>query len=154
MDAFWHNWLCGLSQGLHTLNPSARDAVLSACGRACATPEVLPRMRALLMETADVHSFLRMLGQQMPGIQVMDVQPGQVYDFIYNECGCPLHTEQGLTDGLLCECSRHSLGWVMGELFPDTPPQVTLLEGILQGDRQCRLRVTFPSPLRKGHVQS
>ena len=146
MDAFWSSWLCGLSKGLHALSTPARDTLLTACGRACAAPEVLPRMRALLLKASDTDAFFHSVGQRMAGVHVSSVLPGRVYDFLYQECGCPLYTEQGLREQWLCECSRHSLAWVMSELFPENPPQVTLLESILRGDPGCRLRVTFAAP--------
>ena len=147
MDAFWHQWLGGFSEGVRALDSSARDALASSCGRACAAPEVLPRMRQLLEECGKADVFFRSINGRMTDIRVVERIPGLLYDFIYAECGCPLYTQQGLRDPFLCECSRHSLSWVMGELFPENQPRVTLLEGILRGDLQCRLRVAFPISL-------
>lgn len=144
MDAFWHQWLGGLSDGMRSLEPFARDTLLRSCGRACAAPEVLPRMQKLLKEADNIDVFFRSISQRIAGIRVIEVAPELIYDFIYEECGCPLYTEQGLRDSFLCECSCHSLSWVMDELFPKRQPQVTLLESILQGARQCRLRIEFP----------
>ena len=145
VDAFWHQWLTGLSEGMRALEPSARDTLLRSCGRACAAPEVLPRMRKLLEASGGASAFFRSVNEHIPGVRVLEVTPGLIYDFIYQECGCPLCTEQGLRDSFLCECSRHSLSWVVSELFPGNQPQVTLVEGILRGDQQCRLRVAFPA---------
>ncbi len=143
MDAFWQDWLGALFQGLHEIEPAARGALLGRCGQRCAAPSILPAYRALRADNPDTHGFFMALETRLPGVKAACVQPGRVYDLVYPACGCPLHTQGGVNDPILCECSRRSLAWVMGELFPGKPPEVTLRESVLLGAPCCRLRVTL-----------
>lgn len=143
MDAFWQDWLGTLFEGISELEPAARNTLLGRCGQRCAAPAILPAFRALRAANPDVDAFFMALATGLPGLKTERVEPGRAYDLVYPECGCPLHTEGGVTDPTLCECSRRSLAWVMGELFPEQPPEVTLLESVLLGAPCCRLRVTL-----------
>jgi len=143
MEPFYRSWFAGWARGMAKLTQKQRGAVLAECGRACAAQEILPLYRQMLAEAKDAHGFFTAVDRDVDGVGVTAVEPGKTYDFTYSRCLCPLREEGGLTDGMLCECSRHSLQWVMGELFPGRKPKVTLLEAILRGDKQCRLRVTL-----------
>ncbi len=141
MDPFYVSWMGGLAQGLEGLEPAARAKVLSACGKACAAPEILPVYQEIFARSETPDAFFQTVNNKMEGISVRTVKPGREYDFCYPSCYCPLHTDCGCVSPILCECSRESLTWVMRSLFSDDLPQVELLESILRGDQVCRLRV-------------
>jgi hypothetical protein len=141
MDSFTQGWLAGWTRGMAKLSEKQRAAVFAECGKACATPELLPLYRQMFAEAKNADAFFTAVNRDVDGLSVDTVEPGTVYDFCYPRCLCPLHTEGGVNDGTLCECSRESLLWLMRELFPGRRPKVELLQSILRGDRQCRLRV-------------
>lgn len=141
MDPFYANWLAGLTQGLEELEPASRTKVLLACGKACAAPEILPIYQKILARSETPDAFFQTVNNEMEGMSVRTIQPGCEYDFCYPNCYCPLHADCECTNPILCECSRESLAWVMRSLFPDSLPQVELLNSILRGDPVCRLRV-------------
>ena len=142
IEPFYQGWLAGWSRGMAKLTEKNRAAVLTECGKACATPELLPLYRQMLADAGgDAHAFFTAVDCAVDGVGVETVEPGSVYDFCYPQCYCPLHGEGGVNDGMLCECSRGSLQWLMWKLFPRRKPKVELLAAVLRGDRQCRLRV-------------
>ena len=141
MDPFYRGWFAGWTRGMARLNEEQRSAVFSECGRACAAPEILPLYRRLLAAAPDADAFFRAVDAGVEGVAVDAVEPGASYDFLYARCCCPLHTDGGVDDPLLCECSRESLLWLMRSLFPERRPRVEMLESVLAGDGQCRLRV-------------
>ena len=144
MDIFFHNWFKGWIEGLHALPLQERIQALGSCGKACAQPEILPRYRVMLAQAESIDAFFVAVNAQAEAVTVQSITVEQVYDVCYPACGCPLHEQCGVDDPLLCECSRESLRWVLGELFPDKQPEVELMESILRGDNQCRLRIHFP----------
>jgi hypothetical protein len=143
MDAFYGSWFTGWAEGMHCLDDQARTRALAKCGQACAAPAILPLYRDMLQKAGSAAAFFTAVDADMDGVTVQTVQLGEIVDFIYEKCGCPLHTEQGIDDPMLCVCSRESLAWVMRQLFTSREPQVELLESVLRGDGRCRLRVTL-----------
>jgi hypothetical protein len=146
MDYFYRGWLAGWARGMLALDEKARATVLSECGRACAAPEMLPLYRAILEKTDETHAFFMTVDAEVGGVAVETVAHGRTYDFVYDRCLCPLHTEGGVEDPMLCECSRESLAWLMRTLFPSYAPSVELLESVLCKDARCRLRVSLAVP--------
>ena len=144
MDIFFYNWFKGWIEGLHALPLQERIQALGSCGKACAQPEILPRYRVMLAQAESIDAFFVAVNAQAEAVTVQSITVEQVYDVCYPACGCPLHEQCGVDDPLLCECSRESLRWVLGELFPDKQTEVELMESILRGDNQCRLRIHFP----------
>ena len=65
------------------------------------------------------------------------VEPGRAWAMGYSSCTCPL-VAMGLTrDPALCECSRQSVAFVLGRLFPEGRFDVRLEGAILAGGRSC-----------------
>lgn len=145
MNPFYRGWFAGWTKGMAKLNEEQRSAVLTECGRVCAAPEILPLYRRMLAAAPDADAFFRAIDAEVEGVAVCAVEPGATYDFCYAQCYCPLHTDGGVNDPLLCECSRESLLWLMRSLFPARAPRVELLQSVLAGDGQCRLRVRLDS---------
>ena len=141
MDSFYHGWFTGWMQGMAELSCRERTKVFRQCGKACAQPEMLPRYQRLLQAAADADGFFDAVNREVDGVDVQTVTRGSEYDLYYPQCYCPLHVEGGVNDGMLCECSRESLLWLMGELFPERKPTVELLASVLRGDARCCLRV-------------
>jgi hypothetical protein len=146
MDDFWKNWLPALLGGVKTLDTEARSRVFCECAKACAGTDILPTYRALLAKAVNRDAFFASVGAATSSVQTEQMVAGYVYDFLYPYCGCTLYTECGVDDAVLCECSRESTRWLMGELFPDCEAEVCVISSILRGDPQCRLRVTFQRP--------
>jgi hypothetical protein len=70
------------------------------------------------------------------------LEPGHVYEMGYPRCLCP-DVESGQTkDPALCECSRQSILYVLGNLVPDKDIQVEIRETVLGGAEKCRFKVT------------
>ncbi|MCE5342830.1 MAG: hypothetical protein LLF96_04470 [Eubacteriales bacterium] len=143
MDPFYPNWQAGWLRGMAKLGEAERATVFAECGKACAQPELLPIFQGMLAKAAEPNDFFTAVDAEIEGISVNVIQPGETYDFIYPRCLCPLHTQCGVQDALLCECSRGNQLYLMRMLFPERTPHVEILESVLRGDAQCRLRVRF-----------
>jgi hypothetical protein len=141
MDVFYSGWFAGWIRGMDALGEKERARVFMACGKACASSAILPTYQKLLANACDTDSFFTAVNREVDNVSVTTVRVNDTYDFCYPRCLCPLHEECGVNDGLLCECSRESLLYVMRELFAQRKPQVELAESVLKGDPQCRLRV-------------
>ena len=66
----------------------------------------------------------------------------------YASCTCPLVAGGGADDPALCECSRRSVLFVLGELFPESAFEVGLEETVLSGGRACRFEIRLGDGMR------
>ena len=144
--AFYEQWFGGFIEGCAALPDSARQALLGACARKCASSGPL----TLYRQAADASGgepgrFFALLGER-DGIDTAELELGRVYEVSYPRCACDLHAD-GLTDNpCLCECSRQSLLFCLEQTFPAHRFAVTLLQSVLRGDARCRFRVALLAP--------
>jgi hypothetical protein len=70
------------------------------------------------------------------------IEPGHVYELGYETCTCPLALSGKVSDPELCECSRQSILYILGQLEPTATFEVELAETVLRGAERCRFRIT------------
>ena len=139
MIEFLKHWFAALVVGLEEVDETAREAILSACGRACAhsyTAEMFCRVRA---QSASMDEFLAALGKVFPEAAYELIAPGKIR-VRYGFCACDLVKLGLLTSPLLCRCSVHNLRENF-ERALHGPVEVTLEASILEGAPQCAFLV-------------
>lgn len=76
-----------------------------------------------------------------PESAAYSIVPGRAWAMEYASCTCPLVAGGLADDPALCECSRRSVLFVLGELFPGSAFEVGLEEIVLSGGRACRFEI-------------
>ena len=81
------------------------------------------------------------LANDLPGVKGEIVEKGRVYYLTFLECTCNLCRKGYVTTPLLCECSRQSVIYSMQSLWKEQKFNVTLCHSILQGKKDCKIRI-------------
>ena len=135
--AFTQSWIGNMINSLDAnVDEETKTKLMEDCGRACARREVVKAANAC---KGDLERFLTTFAGWVGKNNVR--RDGDVVHVVYTKCLCHL-VQNGpprLPD-TYCLCSR---GWLM-EMFEtvvEHPVDVTLLESIKRGGRQCRFTV-------------
>lgn len=70
------------------------------------------------------------------------IEEGHVYEIWYPACVCPEVKSGQIKDVTHCECSRQSILYIIGNLFPEKNIKVEIIETVLGGAEKCRFKVT------------
>ena len=143
MDPFYKHWFRGFEEALIGMPEAQRSCLLACCGRACSESYSLLVYRRVRAESADVADFFDRLRQEIPAIEIEEMERGSVYEIRYRECLCDLHRDGLVHSPALCECSRQSLLYNLSQAFPEKRIDVSLRGSILAGDGRCVLRATL-----------
>jgi hypothetical protein len=136
------DWIKHIAAGLERYaDPQTCAQILEDCGRRC-TPVGLVEKATSLYETSDdIDEFLERLSKTFEGLHVEE----QGVFVEWSQCGCPVIKGIPMEEipNIFCCCS---IGWLKGlfEVATRRPVEVTLLGSIVQGDKRCRLEITFP----------
>lgn len=132
------HWVAGVLSAARQLPSEDRFLLFGSCASSCIEGRGLLGRFESARDAAggDIDSFFELLGSA-PGVSVEVVEPGRAWAMGYSSCTCPL-VAMGLTrDPALCECSRQSVAFVLGRLFPEGRFDVRLEGAILAGGRSC-----------------
>ena len=141
MDEFFSGWFGGLDEGLRKLSDAECGRLFAACAARCAEDALKYLYNGLWAECGgDADAFFASL-HRVDKVDGRVVEKGRVYEWIFTECNCPVHTEGKVDCGRLCECSRQSIIAELGVLMPEKEFTVTKVETILDGGEACRFRI-------------
>ncbi len=141
LKQFMSFWFRGLTSGLERVDASAREAILSECGKACARSYTAAVFMQARRNSDGMSGFLTALASSFPGARYELIGADRIR-VLYSECGCDL-VESGLvTSPLLCECSAHNLRENFEQAL-ERPVSVTLERSILQGASECEFLVSL-----------
>lgn len=132
------HWVAGVLAAARELPREEGALLFRSCASACITRRGLLGHFESARDAAggDIDSFFELLGSA-PGVSAEVVEPGRIWAMGYSSCTCPL-VAMGLTrDPSLCECSRQSVAFVLGRLFPEGRFDVRAGGTILAGGRSC-----------------
>lgn len=132
------HWVAGVLAAARELRQEESALLFRSCASACITGRGLLGHFESARDAAggDIDAFFELLGSA-PGVSAEVVEPGRIWAMGYSSCTCPL-VAMGLTrDPSLCECSRQSVAFVLGRLFPEGRFDVRLEGAILAGGRSC-----------------
>lgn len=135
------DWFKGFEKGIARLSPEQRAAFFSECGKNCVNGGT-QSIYSKLYEDAegDMDAFFGM-ANGLPGVKGEVVEKGRVYHLTFLECTCDLCKKGYVTTPLLCECSRQSVLYSLQSLWPERKFDVKLCHSILQGERDCKIRI-------------
>lgn len=135
------DWFKGFEKGLARLSPEQRAAFFSECGKNCVNGGTLSIYSKLYEDAeGDMDAFFGM-ANGLPGVKGEVVEKGRVYHLTFLECTCDLCKKGYVTTPLLCECSRQSVLYSLQSLWPERRFDVKLCHSILQGERDCKIRI-------------
>ena len=114
--------------------------VLEQCGRQCQSESFVKKVRSIYEKSENVDEFLDEFGQVYKYLH----REGDKIYIVYPKCYCSQVNKipAGILSATYCNCSR---GWVKA-LFEGAlgrPVDVVLEESIINGDKQCRLRINL-----------
>ena len=108
----------------------------------CVRETVLPVQQAQFEECGcDLDAQYRKYGDT-EGFFAKVLQPGHRYEVGYPKCVCPEVLRGDVTDAAHCECSRHSVLYILEQLLPEKHITVRTVETVLSGGTGCRFLVT------------
>ena len=132
------DWFKGFEKGIAKLTAEQREQFFSECGKNCVNGGTLSVYRKLYEDAkGDLDVFFQM-ANDLPGVKGEVVEKGRIYHLA---CTCDLCKKGYITTPLLCECSRQSVIYSMQSLWEELKFNITLCHSILQGKRECKIRI-------------
>ncbi len=142
MEQFFNRWFLDINEGLSKMSEEECSRLFSKCAASCAKDALKHLYAALFYECdANLDTFFSRI-HEVNGVDGCVVESGKVFDIIFKECNCPLHTEAHINCVRLCECSRQSILCELNELIPERQYEVVRMESILDSNPKCRFRIT------------
>jgi hypothetical protein len=138
---FLRYWFSGFVDGLESIDESARQAILHACGRACARSYTAAVFREAREQSAGQASFLAALAARFPEARYEQLT-STTLRVRYARCACDLVTCGLVESPLLCECSAENLRENLASAL-GVPVAVTLESSILGGAPECVFMVSL-----------
>jgi len=135
------DWFKGFEKGIAKLTAEQREQFFSECGKNCVNGGTLSVYKKLNEDAkGDLDVFFQM-ANDLPGVKGEVVEKGRIYHLIFLACTCDLCKKGYITTPLLCECSRQSVIYSMQSLWEELKFNITLCHSILQGKRECKIRI-------------
>jgi hypothetical protein len=136
---FMTYWFSGFAEGLASIDETARQTVLHACGAACARSYTAALFQQTWQASTSLEDFLTRLAASFPEAVYEPVEPGLI-QVRYSRCACDLVCLGLVTSPLLCECSAQNLKSNFTSALSH-PVDVTLQTSILRGSPTCEFLV-------------
>ena len=140
--SFMERWFQGFGEGLEKMSREERGRLLEGCASMCAK-DALKYLYAKLYE--DCENDLDRFFSRLHELKIVDgvvVIPGKEYEIHFLACTCDLHTQMKVNTPKLCECSRLSICYWLGQLLPEEKFLVEEIDTILGGNEKCRFQIT------------
>ena len=112
------DWFKGFEKGIAHLSPEQRSAFFSECGKNCMNGGTLSIYRKLYEDAGGDMDIFFQLANGLPGCK-----------------------KGYITTPMLCECSRQSVLYSLQSLWKGRDFQVKLCHSILQGGKDCKMRI-------------
>ena len=135
------DWFKGFEKGIAHLSPEQRSAFFSECGKNCMNGGTLSIYRKLYEDAGGDMDIFFQLANGLPGVKGEVVEKGRIYYLNFLECTCHLCKKGYITTPMLCECSRQSVLYSLQSLWKGRDFQVKLCHSILQGGKDCKMRI-------------
>ena len=135
------DWFKGFDKGIAHLSPELRSAFFSECGKNCVDGGTLSIYRKLYEDAGGDMDVFFQLANGLPGVKGEVVEKGRIYYLTFLECTCHLCKKGYITTPMLCECSRQSVIYSLRSLWKGRDFQVELCHSILQGGKDCKMRI-------------
>ena len=140
---FFDKWFEGFGEGLDKMSNEECSRLFSKCAYNCSRDALKNLYRDLFEECEkDLDRFFVRL-EEKKNVKGRVVESGNIYELIFTNCDCPIHTEAGIETNSLCECSRQSMICVFRELVPERRFHIECVKSILSGDEICCHRIIF-----------
>ncbi len=141
-NAFWKHWFKGFEKGLDGLNEAGKDALLKACGKACAESHTARIFQEEWEKHGpDMEAFLSGLEKRFFDCTFTMLEGNRVRA-TYGRCFCDLVTEGYVKTLALCGCSVHNLKENFRAAL-GREVEVEVVSTVLGGDERCEFIVTL-----------
>ena len=135
------DWFKGFEKGIARLSPEQRSAFFSECGKNCVNGGTLSIYRKLYEDAGGDMDIFFQLANGLPGVRGEVVEKGRIYYLTFLECTCHLCKKGYITTPILFECSLQSVLYSLQSLWKGRDFQVKLCHSILQGGKDCKMRI-------------
>lgn len=139
---FFEGWFKGFSEGIDKLSQEERGRLFSSCASRCAKDALKYLYLDLFKEC---NNNLDLFFERLNEVDSVDgrvIERGKVYEIMFLNCNCNLHTQAKVHTAKLCECSRQSIIAELKTLMPKEEFIVEEQGTILGGDSFCCFRIT------------
>ena len=139
-------WIDTVLLQMKELKVGQAALVIENCGREClklsGIVEKIEELRNGIKDKNDIKllfkAYKEELYQNRPNLYTKNMD---IY-LEYQECGCGMVTDGGVTNPFLCNCTIGYTKQIFETLF-DRPVKVKLLKSILNGDSICKQKITI-----------
>ena len=142
-NEFFNDWFNAFNAGLEKMDIKECSRLFEDCAKRCSLDALKYLYRDLFEECeSNLDTFFKRVGEKK-NVKGRVIEPGKVYELIFTNCDCPLHTQANIRSNRLCECSRQSMICVFKDLVPDRKFTIECKGSILSGNDICCHRIVF-----------
>ena len=140
--SFMERWFQGFGEGLEKMSREERGRLFQGCASMCGKDALKYLYADLFAECeGNLDCFFGRL-HELKKVDGVVVIPGKEYEIHFLSCDCDLHTKMNVNTPKLCECSRQSITYWLGQLLPEEKFLVEEIDTILGGNEKCRFQIT------------
>jgi len=143
--ARWINTILSELDKVSSLNSSK---IVESCGRECLkSSSMLDKIDAIrndIDDKNDINLLFRMYKETIYNNSERLYKENNKIHLIYNECGCGMVKDGGVTNPFLCNCTIGYTKAIFEKLF-DKTIEVKLRKSILRGDPICKQEIILDS---------
>jgi predicted ArsR family transcriptional regulator len=134
-------WITALMAGLdENVDEETRAKILEQCGRQCQTTAFIKKAKQIYEKSRNTDEFIERFSQVYKHLH----KEGNKIYITYPRCYCSQVNKipKGKLSGTYCNCSR---GWAKAlfEGATGKPVEVKMEESIINGNNQCKFRITL-----------
>lgn len=118
-----------------------QEKVYRHCAEDCVRDYVLKEQRRRFDECNGDMDLIYTRYSDMGDTFSRVVEKGHIYEMGYRKCLCHMYDSGFTKSPVDCECSRQSVLYILGELYPDRKFDVQMIDSVLNGADQCLFRI-------------
>lgn len=144
MHDFIVKWFSWFEKGIERIDQKEKEKFFSICGRRCAETGIIKLYKDIYDKSCNnLDMFFSKYINNMKYVGGKVISPGEIYEITFPDCYCDLYNKGFVETDAICECSRQSILYVMRTFNPELEYEVEKVTTVLNGDKECRFRVTI-----------
>jgi len=139
-------WINSILSKLDNIDNLQSISIVESCGRECLNssdvPDKIDGIRKCVEDKNDIDLLFKTYKEKVYQNSPRLYKENDTIYLIYDECGCGMVKEGGVTNPFLCNCTRGYTKAIFERLF-DRTVDVNLKKSILRGDSKCEQEIVL-----------